>query len=101
MLDVVVTGKSGKAVSGFEAKDFAVFDNGHPKEVLSFRSVAKSAENAAAPEDSVKVILLVDEVNTNFNRVSYERDQIKRFLVQNGGALAYPTSMAFFMDTRP
>jgi VWFA-related protein len=46
------------------------------------------------------VILLVDEVNTNFDRVSYERDEIKKFLTQNGGVLAYPTSLAFFTDTK-
>ena len=33
---------------------------------------------------------MVDEVNTNFDRVSYERDQIKKFLLQNGGVLPYP-----------
>jgi len=41
----------------------------------------------------------VDEVNTNFRRVAYERDEIKRFLMQNEGVLAHPTSMAFFSDT--
>ena len=100
VLDVVVTDKSGKAVPGLEAKDFTVLDNGRPQSVLSFRAIRRMAANVTAAEDSPKVIVLVDEVNTNFDRVSYERDQIKKFLLQNGGALAYPTSLAFFTDTK-
>jgi len=96
VLDVVVTERSGRPVSGLEAKDFTVLDNGHPQNVLSFRAIKRTAAN----EDSAQVIVLVDEVNTNFDRVSYERDQIKKFLLQNGGVLAYPTSLAFFTDTK-
>jgi VWFA-related protein len=101
VLDVVVTDKSGKAVKGLEQKDFAVLDNGHPRNILSFQaSGGETAKELAQPADSsVKIILLVDEVNTNFRRVAYERDQIKRFLQQNGGTLAHPMSLAFFSDT--
>jgi VWFA-related protein len=100
VLDVVVTDRSGKAVSRLEAKDFSVLDNGHPQNVLSFRAVKRTSANVTAAEDPAQVIVLVDEVNTNFDRVSYERDQIKKFLVQNGGVLAYPTSLAFFTDAK-
>jgi VWFA-related protein len=101
VLDVVVTDRSGKPVKGLEQKDFTVLDNGHPETVLSFQAssgegVATEAQPAGSP---VQIILLVDEVNTNFRRVAYERDQIKRFLLQNGGSLARPMSMAFFSDT--
>ena len=41
---------------------------------------------------------MVDEVNTNFSRVSYERNEIKRLLQQNNGVMAHPMSMAFFSD---
>jgi VWFA-related protein len=100
VLDVVVTEKSGKPVSGLETKDFTVLDNGHPQNVLSFRAVKRTAADVIPAEDPAQVIVLVDEVNTNFDRVSYERDQIKKFLTQNGGVLAYPTSLAFFTDTK-
>jgi VWFA-related protein len=101
VLDVVVSDKSGKAVKGLEQKDFTVLDNGHPQDILSFQvigggAVAASVEPAEPP---VKIILLIDEVNTTFRRVAYERDQIKRFLQQNGGVLAHPVSIAFFSDT--
>jgi VWFA-related protein len=100
VLDVVVTDKSGKAVRGLEEKDFTVLDNGHPQKILSFQTGGGEAAtaNAQSAEPPVKIILLVDEVNTNFGRVAYERDQIKKFLQQNDGVLAHPTSMAFFSD---
>jgi VWFA-related protein len=100
VLDVVVTDKSGKAVKGLTQKDFTVLDNGHPETVLSFQAVggAGIAGSAQSTESPVEIILLVDEVNTNFRRVAYERDEIKRLLLKNGGVLAHPMSMAFFSD---
>jgi VWFA-related protein len=101
VLDVVVTDRSGKAVKGLEEKDFTVFDDGHSRKILSFRSTGGEvvAANVQPAEPPVKIILLIDEVNSNFGRVAYERDQIKHFLLQNGGNLAHPVSMAFFSDT--
>jgi VWFA-related protein len=100
VLDVVVTDKSGNAVKGLEEKDFAILDNGHPQNILSFQASGGGVvtANVQPAEPPVKIILLVDEVNTNFRRVAYERDEIKKFLQQNGGILAHPISMAFFSD---
>jgi VWFA-related protein len=100
VLDVVVTDRSGNAVKGLEEKDFTVFDNGHSQKILSFEATGGEVvpTNVQPAEPPVKIILLVDEVNLNFDRVAYERDQIKRFLLQNGGNLAHPVSMAFFSD---
>jgi VWFA-related protein len=101
VLDVVVTDRSGKGVKGLEEKDFTVFDDGHSRKILSFRSTVSEVvpANVQPAEPPVKIILLIDEVNINFTRLAYERDQIKRFLLQNGGNLAHPVSMAFFSDT--
>src|SRR6202041_143908 len=92
VLDVVVTDKNGNVVKGLTEKDFTVLDNGRPQTVLSFQASA----SGGAP---VQILLLVDEVNTNFGKVAYERDELKRFLLQNEGVLAHPMSMAFFSDT--
>jgi VWFA-related protein len=101
VLDVVVTDKSGKAVKGLAQKDFTVLDNGHPQTVLSFQASGGGEATSAnvQSEIPVQIILLVDEVNTSFGRVAYERDEIRRFLLQNGGKLAQPMSLAFFSDT--
>ncbi len=100
ILDVVVTDKSGKAIEGLQEKDFAVLDSGHAQSILSFEAHGVAgAANAQAADLPVRIILLVDEVNTGFRGVAYERDQIKRFLLQNGGTLAHPMSLAFFSDS--
>ncbi len=92
-LDVVANDKSGRPVSGLEQQDFTVFDNKQARKILSFQAIDGPA--AAAP---VEIILIVDSVNTSFNNVGYEREQIDKFLRQDGGKLALPVSLAFFSD---
>src|ERR1700722_11109095 len=76
VLDVVVTDKSGKAVKGLEQKDFTALDNGHPQTILSFQaSGSEGATTSVQSAEPLQIILLVDEVNTNFRRVAYERDE--------------------------
>jgi VWFA-related protein len=93
-LDVVVTDRTGKVVPGLQQQDFSVFDNNHPSNILSFRAVDGSAQAA----DPVEVILVIDQVNTGFDRVAYERDEIRKFLTRNRGKLAHPVSLVFFSD---
>jgi len=94
-LDVVVTDRSNMVVPGLQQQDFTVLDNKQPSQILSFQ-----AESAAAmkPDAGVEVVLVVDEVNTTFQRVAYERTEIKRFLGQNGGKLVHPVSLVYFTD---
>jgi VWFA-related protein len=101
LLDVVVTDRSGKPMPGLAEKDFVVRNNGTPQKILSFQAVGgETAISEVKPTQTpVKIILLVDEVNTTFDRVAYERNQIKKFLSQNGGKLPQPMSLAFFSDT--
>jgi VWFA-related protein len=93
VLDVVVADRSGKARTGLTQNDFVVRDNGQPQKILSFRAVD------GVVEPPVKIILIVDEINTTFSRVAYERDQLRKFLMQNGGQLTHPVSLGFFSDT--
>jgi VWFA-related protein len=95
-LDVVVTDKSGKPVSGLEQKDFTLLDNKQPQKILSFDAVKGGAATADPP---VEVILVSDEVNTGFTNVSVERGQIEKFLQHDGGELPRPVSVAFLTDS--
>lgn len=95
-LDVVVTDKSGKPVSGLQQQDFTLLDNTLPSKIVSFRAVESGV---ATPDPPVEVILLVDDVNTDYSKVAFERDQIVRFLQQSGGELARPTSTAILTDS--
>jgi VWFA-related protein len=93
VLDVVVTDRTGKPISGLQQQDFTLLDNKLEQKVLSFQAVDQTT-----PGDPTEVILLVDEVNTSFTSVSYERSQIENFLKQNGGKLPQPVSLIFFSD---
>jgi VWFA-related protein len=91
-LDVVVTSRSGPPVSGLQQQDFTVLDNKTSRAITSFHALGGSQ----AP---VEVILLIDAVNTSYESVVYERQQIDKFLRANNGHLAYPTSLVIFKDT--
>jgi VWFA-related protein len=96
MLDVVVTDKSGKPIPGLEQQDFTLFDNKEPSKILSFAAVPGGT---AAADPPVEVILLVDEVNASFRAVSSGRQEMEKFLKQNGGELEHPTSLVFLSDS--
>lgn len=94
-LDVVVTDKSGKPVAGLQQQDFKLLDNKQPQKVVSFDAIQGGA---AAADPPVEVVLLVDEVNTRFTNVSFERSQIDKFLKRDGGKLPRPVSVAVLSD---
>jgi len=90
-LDVVVTSKSGPPVTGLQQQDFTLLDNKVARPITSFQALGRSR----AP---VEVIVVVDAVNTGIEQVSYEREEIEKFLRTDGGHLAYPTTIAVFTD---
>ena len=89
-LNVVAVDKAGKPVSGLQQQDFTIFDNKQPTKTISFE--AKTGREAG------EITLVVDEVNTSFSRVAYEREQIKKFLQRDGGRLIQPIAIAFLSD---
>lgn len=95
-LDVVVTDKSGKPQTGLQQEDFTVLDNKAPQKIQSFSAVNELTAKADPP---VEVILLIDPMNTDSDSISDARLQIEKYLSQNDGKLAYPTSIAVFSDS--
>lgn len=95
-LDVVVTDKSGKPVGGLTQQDFTLLDNKHPQNILSFEAV-----QGVSPKDGppVEVILLMDDINNQITSVSFERQQIVKFLSRDNGALSRPVALAFLSDS--
>jgi VWFA-related protein len=89
-LDVVVTDKAGKPVSGLDAKDFTLLDNNQPGKILSFQAIDGIVQKAHPP---VEVILVIDTINFPMQSVAFTRQQIEKFLRQNGGHLAQPVSL--------
>lgn len=90
-LNVVVTHKSGPPVSGLQQQDFTVLDNKQPQTITSFRAVDASQ----APID---VVLVIDDVNADYQVVAYERTQIDKFLRSEGGQLSHSTSLMLLAD---
>ena len=92
-LDVSVSDASGKPVEDLGQQDFTVLDNGQRQTIATFRRV--EGKTAVPP---VEVILLLDTVNTPFNDVAIQRQELEKFLRQNGGQLPLPVSIVFLSD---
>lgn len=94
-LDVLVTDPAGKPVPGLEPQDFKLLDDNEPTKILSFRSFDGIK---VKPNPPVEVILLFDTVNLPFQQVAFTRQEIEKFLRQNGGHLAQPVSIMVLTD---
>lgn len=93
-INVEVTDKSGQHIRGLQASDFTLFDNKQPQKLLGFRPL----DSKATPPDRVHVVIVVDTINTDFNVVARQREELAAFLKQDGGELANPTSIAVLAD---
>lgn len=94
-LEVLVTNKSGKPVPGLQQQDFKLLDNKQPQKILSFEAVS----GPASADPPVEVIFIIDEVNTRFTNVSFERAQVEKYLRSSGGELPHPTALAILSDS--
>jgi VWFA-related protein len=95
-LDVVVTDKSGTPAPGLQKQDFTIEDNKQPQSIISFRAVDGTV---ATPDPPIEIILVIDRVNASFQSSANERQQVEKFMRQNGGHLAQPVSLVFFSDS--
>jgi VWFA-related protein len=94
-LDVVITDGSGNPVAGLDAKDFALKDNDQPQTIVTFHA---SDGTPAKPDSRVSLFLMMDTVNSGLVDISFMRDEVEKFLRQNGGHLAQPTTVVLFTD---
>ncbi len=92
-LDVVVKDASGKPVTGLQAQDFSILDEGKPQKIVSFAAFDGGKTKADPP---VQMVLVVDCVNNGFVELGYIRQGLTRFLRQNQGHLAQPTTIVRF-----
>jgi len=97
LLEVQVTDKAGAPIRGLQRQDFTLLDDKLPLNISSFQAVDSIAP--AATDPPLEVILLVDAVNASFQAVANERNQLRQFLLQNGGKLPQPMSLIMFTDT--
>ena len=79
-------------MAGLQQQDFTLLLNKVAQPITSF--AAKAGRDAP-----VEVILVLDAANTGYQTVAFARDQLKRFLLSDGGELAFPTTLAVLTDT--
>lgn len=94
-LDVVVMDRAGNPVAGLERKNFTLFDNNQPAKILSFRAIGGAPQDSDPP---VEITLVLDTVNVGFQQVAFARDEISKFLRQNGGHLVKPVSIVLLTN---
>jgi hypothetical protein len=78
-LDVTVTDKNGRPVTGLRQQDFTLKDNGQPAKIVSWPAFDGVT---ATPDPSVEVILVIDELNLPAALVSAANDEARKFLQQ-------------------
>lgn len=93
-LDVMVTDKAGHPIPGLQQQDFTLLDDRHPTAIENF----KAYQDTNPQEDSTSILILIDDVNNDFNIVSNERGQIDSYLRRNHGQLPAPVSIAYLTE---
>jgi VWFA-related protein len=93
-IDVEVTDKLDHVIGGLKAEDFTLLDNKQPAKILDFHEV----DSRNGSDDPVHVIIVIDMINTGFEAVARERQQLGDFLKQDGGRLAHPTTLAMLTE---
>jgi len=91
-LDVVVTDKSGKPVSGLQQQDFTITDNKQQRKIASFHE-------AAAGDGPVETILFFDAVNTPVAQVAIEQQEIQAFLKRSASQMPGPMTIIVLGQT--
>jgi VWFA-related protein len=90
-LDVVVSHKNGPLVAGLDQKDFTIIDNKHEQPITSFRAVS-------GRDSKAKVIVVLDAVNIDYERVAFAREEVQKYLRAEGGQLTHPTAFGILTD---
>lgn len=94
-LYVVANDKSGNPVTGLQRDDFTVLDNKQPQRILSFAAVGQTSPS----DNDTEIVLLLDEVNTDFTKVAFAKQSEDNFLKREGGRLSRPVSIAILSDS--
>jgi VWFA-related protein len=116
VLDVVVTDKKGNLLRYELSKDdFTVLEDGKPQQIRSFEqpsahampganeavpvAVVNSAADLKKIGDAPVTILVLDELNSRFEDMSYSRQMMVKYLQSQPAVLRQPTALMIAMNT--
>ena len=110
ILDVVVTDKAGNLVSGLTKDDFTIYEDKARQTIRSFEtpeqhvlppgvSINSTADLAKAPDAPV-TLLVLDELNTRFEDMSFARNSLEKYLNAQPATLSQPTVLIAATNTR-
>jgi VWFA-related protein len=85
-LDIVVSDKAGKPISGLKPEDFKLMDNRQPATIRSF-SAHEPGDGSAA-----SLFIVVDNLNASFDAATSELLQIGSYL-EKTGKMAFPVAV--------
>jgi VWFA-related protein len=113
VLDVVITDKKGNLVKRSDLKrdDFTIIEDGQQQKMRSFETptahempasekpVVNSAEDLKKIGDAPVTILVLDELNSRFEDMSYSRNSMVKYLQSQPPVLKDPTLLLLASNT--
>jgi VWFA-related protein len=110
LLDVVVTDRNGKPVLDLKKKDFSIVEDKVTQDIRSFSPPAEHVPPPESPEirsarDLVKAgnipinLIILDELNTPFEDMSYGRFSAEKYLKAQPARLPSPTTVLSLSDS--
>jgi len=110
VLDVAVTDKSGNAIPDLKQEDFAIYEDKVPQKIRYFEvpaqhrltpelRVESTTDLAKAPEAPV-TILVLDELNTRYEDMSFARYALEKYLTSQPAVLPQPVTLLVVGNTK-
>lgn len=110
VLDVVVTDKDGRVVTNLTRDDFVVYEDKAVQTIDTFEApdqhrlpagvpIDSTADLAKAPNAPVTVLVL-DELNTRFEDMSFARSELTKYLNAQPEVLTQPTALIAATNTK-
>jgi VWFA-related protein len=116
VLDVTVTDKAGNLVPNLTQADFTVLEDKVPQPIRSFEAPSAHRLPGSAPgvtpdlvhsaADLPKIgsapvtLLVLDELNTRFEDMSFGRQQLVKYLQAQPAVLAQPTTLLYAANSK-
>ena len=102
VLDIVVTDRKGNVVPNLTKDDFTVYEDKVPQTIRTFDAPISTAHGASPPIDSTAeldrmepdapvTLIVLDEINTQFQDEAFARYSLQQFLNKQGERLDHPT----------